>query len=405
MKTFKKAPLALAISALMVTPLALAGGYGGNSFDTDSEINSTFDNDIDVHIENDAHTNKRINVYGGALVRDPNYSGATVDSKQLSNGNVADQTLTKNNANIGDNALQGAAGNIGANVAAGDGNQQANDAALASSDASTVFGQAASFSVQSSSNNATTVMGSPNNARMNGNALRDASGNIGVNIAAGVGNAQHNSLAASVNTASGSADATSAGVQASYGNNTTSAGQVVTLRSGSVYKENITLGGGYVGGGLGYQSGSYEGETAGISDQVGNVYLDTWNGQEHTGGSNTGHIDVDSDAQGAQAGPNGEGAFVFDETGSEEGTFSGGLGFVEAGVIGLKGTASGRSHSFNQQLVYQTNNASLSGNALANAVGNIGVNIAAGSGNMQRNSLSMASSMGGGTSGGGGGEQ
>jgi len=382
MKTFKKAPLALAISALMVSPLALAWNYGGNSFDTDSEINSTFDNDIDVHIENDAHTNKRIRVYGGARVSDPNYSGATVDSKQLSNGNEADQTLTKNNANIGDNALQGAAGNIGANVAAGDGNQQANDAALASSDASTVFGQAASFSVQSSSNNDTTVMGSPNNARMNGNALRNASGNIGVNIAAGVGNAQHNSLAASVNTASGSADATSAGVQASYGNNTTSAGQVVTLRSGSVYKENITLGGGYIGGGVGGYEGSWE--------QTNDVYPEIWQGgPDHSDGEvQWGHIDYDNE------GVN-EGKFEGDESGS--------LGFVEAGVIGLKGTASGRSHSFNQQLVYQTNNASLSGNALANAVGNIGVNIAAGSGNMQRNSLSMASSMGGGTSGGGGG--
>ena len=51
--------------------------------------------------------------------------------------------------------------------------------------------------------------------------------------------------------------------------------------------------------------------------------------------------------------------------------------------------------------VANENNASLGGSALAGASGNIGVNIAAGSNNLQRNSLAIASSIGGGNGGNG----
>ncbi|MCO7215789.1 MULTISPECIES: hypothetical protein [unclassified Halomonas] len=370
MKTFEKAPLALAISALLVAPAALAD----NSFDTDSYMDSDVNNRYDVHIKNDSHTYKRLGALGGALVTDDNYSGATVDSKQFSDNNYATQDLTTNDATLGGNALQGAAGNIGANVAAGDNNQQANDAALSSSDAATVFGQAASFSFQSTSNNMTGITGSPNTALMGGNALRNASGNIGVNVAAGIGNAQHNSLAAAVNTASGSADATTGGVQASYNNSTTTAGQVVTLESGSEFSAGVVLGGGYIGGGVGSYEGNWE--------QTNDVYPEIWQGGDsHPGGESLwGHADFDDQ------GPDGnDGRFEGEEGGS--------LGFVEAGLIGLAGTASGSSSSFNEVLVYQENTATLSGNALRGATGNIGVNIASGTGNMQRNSLSIASSM------------
>ena len=374
MKTFEKAPLALAISALLVAPAALAD----NSFDTDSYMDSDVNNRYDVHIKNDSHTYKRLGALGGALITDDNYSGATVDSKQFSDNNYATQDLTTNDATLGGNALQGAAGNIGANVAAGDNNQQANDAALSSSDAATVFGQAASFSFQSNSNNMTGITGSPNTALMGGNALRNASGNVGVNVAAGIGNAQHNSLAAAVNTASGSAAATTGGVQASYNNSTTTAGQVVTLESGSQFSAGVVLGGGYIGGG----AGSYDGEW----QQTNDVYPEIWQGGDgHSGGETLwGHADFDDNGPTIDGVKN-EGKFAGEEGGS--------LGFVEAGLIGLAGTASGSSSSFNEVLVYQENTATLGGNALRGATGNIGVNIASGTGNMQRNSLSIASSM------------
>ncbi|WP_108448138.1 hypothetical protein [Halomonas sp. BN3-1] len=370
MKTFEKAPLALAISALLVAPAALAD----NSFDTDSYMDSDVNNRYDVHIKNDSHTYKRLGALGGALITDDNYSGATVDSKQFSDNNYATQDLTTNDATLGGNALQGAAGNIGANVAAGDNNQQANDAALSSSDAATVFGQAASFSFQSNSNNMTGITGSPNTALMGGNALRNASGNVGVNVAAGIGNAQHNSLAAAVNTASGSADATTGGVQASYNNNTTSAGQVVTLTDTSAFVAGVALGGSYEGGGSGTYGGNWE--------QTNNVYPEIWQGGDsHPGGESLwGHADFDDQ------GPDGnEGRFKGEEGGE--------LGFTESGSIALGGIAVGGSVNTTQMLVYQENAATLGGNALRGATGNIGVNIASGTGNMQRNSLSIASSM------------
>ncbi|MBR9878389.1 MAG: hypothetical protein GYB17_02615 [Gammaproteobacteria bacterium] len=371
MKTFEKAPLALAISALLVAPAAMA-----NDFETNSSIDSEATNGIDVHIFNDSHNYKYVGALGGALFLDDNYSGATVDSKQLSNNNDATQTLTTNDATLGGNALQGASGNIGANVAAGDNNQQANDAALSSSDAATVFGQAASFSFQSASNNMTDINGSPNTALMGGNALRDASGNIGVNVAAGVGNAQHNSLAASVNTASGSADATTGGVQASYGNTTTSNGQVVTLTDTSAFVAGVALGGSYEGGGSGTYGGNWE--------QTNDVYPEIWQGGDsHSGGESLwGHADFDDQ------GPDGN-------DGRFEGSEGGELGFTESGTIALGGIAVGGSVNTTQMLVYQENAATLGGNALRGANGNIGVNIASGSGNQQRNSLSIASSMAG----------
>ena len=381
MKTFQKAPLALAISALLAAPAAMAD----NTFDTDSYMDSDVNNRYDVHIKNDSHTYKRLGALGGSVFYDPNYSGATVDSKQFSDGNNAVQSLTKNNATLGSGALQGASGNVGVNVAAGDNNQQANDAALSSSDAATVFGQSASFSFQSASNNTTGISGSPNNARMGTNALRNASGNVGVNVAAGIGNAQHNSLAASVNTASGSADATTGGVQASYGNTSVTGGQIVTLTNTSAYVEATALRGGYVGGGR----GSYEGDWA----QTNDVYPEIWQGGDsHPGGENLwGHMDFDDQ------GPAGN-------DGRFEGEEGGTLSFRERGRISLGGVSAGVSVDTRQRLVYQENNASLGTNALAGATGNIGVNIAAGGGNMQRNSLSIASSMGGTSMGGGGGE-
>ncbi|CBV43506.1 hypothetical protein [Halomonas elongata] len=400
MKTFQKAPLALAVAALMAAPAAFAWN-SGNDFDTDSEIDSKFDNNIDVELNHDSDTYKDFKVDVRVRTSDPNYAGATVDSKQLINGNGVDNTVSTNNADLDGNALRNAAGNIGVNVAAGDNNQQANDAALAASDAARVFGQAAAFSAQSSSNNVTINSGSPNNARMGGNALLGASGNIGVNVAAGVGNGQQNSLAAAVNTSSGSADATTGGVQTTYGNHTANSGHTETFTNTTDVTVSGVMVGGYAGVGRGRESGTYNGTYTGQSDQIGDVYLDTWSGATHTGGTSTGHIDVDSDAQFAQDLNGDGGAFAFNEDGTTEGQYRGRLGFREAGLMAMGGTLSGSVTATNTVYVANENNAELGGNALRGAVGNIGVNVAAGTNNLQRNSLSIASSAAGGGAGGG----
>ncbi|HGE2344348.1 hypothetical protein [Pseudomonas aeruginosa] len=285
-----------------------------------------------------------------------NKGGATalvVDTQQNYNNKVSNFG-TLNNASVS-GSIKDASGNVGVNVAAGDNNQQANAAALASADASFVFGTAtASTSVlQSGYGNTLNNYSNPNTASLS-NSANNVSGNLGVNVAAGNFNQQKNDLAAAVSNGQYST-AGSAASQTTTGNTT-------------VNSANYAYGGTYVSLKLN-ADGSYKG----TSDQIGDVYLDTWEGQTHPGGSNTGHIDVDSQAQGAKDLNHDGGAFAFKEKGDVDlkGTVS---GFIPA-IVGFKTPV--------------TNNASLS-NSLQNVSGNVGVNIAAGGGNQQSNSLSIA---------------
>ncbi|WP_133647920.1 hypothetical protein [Paraburkholderia flava] len=107
-------------------------------------------------------------------------------------------TLT---ATTGTNAAQNVSGNVGVNVAEGIDNAQSNEASLASVDAGNVFGNAQVFNNQASSGLAN-VNNFNLNASVGDNSLQGASGNVGVNIASGVGNVQNNSLAASTSTVS-----------------------------------------------------------------------------------------------------------------------------------------------------------------------------------------------------------
>lgn len=99
-------------------------------------------------------------------------------------------------ATTGSGAGSGASGNIGMNVAEGVDNTQSNDASLASVDQGNVFGNAQIFSAQSSGGQAT-INNFMLNASLGDGSLSGATGNVGVNIAAGVANVQNNSLAAS----------------------------------------------------------------------------------------------------------------------------------------------------------------------------------------------------------------
>ncbi|OHE87893.1 MAG: hypothetical protein A2579_08430 [Lysobacterales bacterium RIFOXYD1_FULL_69_11] len=101
-------------------------------------------------------------------------------------------------ASVSDNVLASASGNIGLNVAAGVGNAQTNGLA-ASVNSSGNLAKASADSEQTTySNLLLAVWDLDNSASLSGNALGGAVGNIGVNIAAGAGNAQHNGLAIAV---------------------------------------------------------------------------------------------------------------------------------------------------------------------------------------------------------------
>ncbi|RDK04413.1 hypothetical protein [Paraburkholderia lacunae] len=89
-------------------------------------------------------------------------------------------------ATLGMDALRGASGNIGVNLAAGALNAQANQIAL-------IDTPKAEIATQQSVHTIAQLTGS-STAELGAGALAGMSGNIGVNIASGVGNAQFNGL-------------------------------------------------------------------------------------------------------------------------------------------------------------------------------------------------------------------
>jgi hypothetical protein len=111
--------------------------------------------------------------------------------------------------NTGSGSISGIQGNLGVNIAEGINNAQSNDVALASVDVGNVFGNAQIFNNQASSGTAN-VKNFNLNASVGDNSLASVSGNVGVNVASGIGNAQNNSLAGSVTTANAGAAQTTA---------------------------------------------------------------------------------------------------------------------------------------------------------------------------------------------------
>lgn len=292
----------------------------------------------------------------GAYAAPNNGGNASIQDSQDNHGNYVNNEGTENTALV-DGSLGSASGNVGVNVAAGDNNQQANAGAIAVADAFLVFGVAASADIgvdQSARNNVLDNYSVPNSATLS-NSANGASGNVGVNIAAGNYNQQKNDMAIGVSEAAYAANASVNVSQMSNDNNTNN---YATWTPGEV---QVTL------------SGGFEGNYSGQSDQIGNVYPDIWTGDSHPGGGPDGHFDLDSATQG----------------GSDLNGDGGALAFNEAGSLGLQGSVSGFIPVVAGFQAPVTNNASLN-NSLNGASGNVGVNIAAGGGNQQSNSLAVA---------------
>lgn len=401
---FKKTPIALALATMLLSPIAFAGNEGNNYEGSNGGDHHDRNHDPvslkkDLSLEQDVEIKGRVNV-GGQINIDAS-SVAVVNDKQINGGNDVQNNEVTNSATVNGNALNNASGNIGVNVTAGDNNQQANAAAFSAADASFVFGSsdAEVFATQAVAGNHTTYLGNTNTATLSGNALANASGNIGVNIAAGNNNQQKNDLAASVAVAR-IATATVQANQLNGGNTTTNN----PIQHEEVQNHAVNLAfnaaGGYLGGGFGGYSGSAGGTTSGTSDQIGNVYPDTWSGSSHPGGGSTGHFDLDTDTQGGSDLNNDGGALAFNNNGTYSGGEQGTLGFVEAGGMVLSGAVTGNIPVVVAVNLATTNTASLGDNALMNASGNIGVNIASGTNNQQFNGLAISATQAGARSGG-----
>lgn len=388
---FKITPVALAVAAVFASPVQAQSEGDVYSLTNRASV----DLDTEWDLKND------ITVKGGARVNGTipigAESAAVVDGKQLNGGNEVWNDHNTNDAKVTGDAMSGASGNIGLNATAGSNNQQSNEAALSAVDAAFVFASAQNFALQSSSGNPTHNMGVTNNATLNGNALMGASGNIGVNISAGSSNQQRNELSASVNTSGTMAKASTWGVQETSNNATHNDPVHKQIENQVRVTLNGGVSGGYSGSGTGRYAGTESGTTSGNSYQMANYYLDSWTGGlPHPSGNSNGHLDLDNQIQNATANPNrqGVGGIGFDNVGTYSGEESGRLGFRESGTASLQGSFTGNVTYL--QTIYQdtTNNAMLGGHALQGASGNIGVNIAAGSNNQQRNSMAIAAALG-----------
>lgn len=124
-----------------------------------------------------------------------NGSVAEVRDEQKIHHNTVYNDETKNNATV-DAATLDMTGNSGVNVVAGDNNQQANAAAIATADSFFVFGVEAKAKIgvdQDGHDNKVYNDGTQNNALLD--TTLTSTGNLGLNLAAGNFNQQKNDLA------------------------------------------------------------------------------------------------------------------------------------------------------------------------------------------------------------------
>ncbi len=396
--TLKRSLIAMAITTLLGASASFASENHRRSSDPHqgNQDRVTMKKDIslrsNVDISGDVQVNGAINVDSAAI--------SIINNRQANGDNYAENQMVTNSAAVGDSAANAASGNIGVNVAAGDNNQQDNAAALSAADASFTFGMADAevFVDQSGALNQTLNLGTTNSAAINGEAFAAASGNIGVNVTSGNNNQQKNAMAASVATSS-FAQATVSSDQASGHNTTINAVFEDTYLSQIGIELSGSGSGSYSGGG----EGSASLGLSGAVDQIGDVYPDTWTGNSHPNGSQTGHFDLDTATQGGSDLNGDGGALAFGFT--DDSSASGGLGFRESGDLALDDiNLSGTIYYLQVSYLPTTNSASLGGNAFSGASGNIGINISAGTGNQQANSLAMAVTQAG-TGSGSGGEQ
>jgi hypothetical protein len=400
----KYTQVALAVATFCASSVVMADGdnYDNNNNRGD-DVNYSSSTDVDIEkevkIERDIEVEGKAYVHG--LIHVGASSAALVNQNQTNKDNTVNNDIVNNNAGADDNALKGASGNIGLNITAGDNNFQDNSAALSAVDAAFVFADAETISYQNASKNHTENTATTNNAGLAGNVLQNASGNIAVNVSAGDSNLQANSLAASVNNSGTMAEANASSTQTGYDNHTDNNGANYTIYD----QTQVSLNGGLLGSSLSTGHGGYQGTasgtTSGTSDQIGNVYPDMWSNDPYddpthahpTNNDFIGHIDLDTSTQGGSDLNGDGGALAFNNDGTYDGTESGDLGFVEVGYIALGGTFSGVVNNTETVFLPHENNAGLSGNSLRGASGNIGVNIAAGTNNLQGNHLAIAAAM------------
>jgi hypothetical protein len=363
----KKLTLVISIAAIMSSSAYANGNENGNGNGNGhgnghgmSDSYSSVELDKKVKVTKDLEYKGKVTIDGHITAN--GLGMAVVENVQNTSGNLVENYYHDNEAQIGGSSFQGASGNIGVNQASGDFNAQTNSAALASIDASFAFGSgdAEIFSTQMGGYNGVWNEASTNTSTIDGSAFMNATGNIGVNVAAGNNNIQANNMA--VSTYNGRLGEASVSNMQSTGHNMTA--NVGVVNDNIEYATvNLALG----------ASGTYEGTSELNTPYYPQIILGEGpeDGSHNVPpGSVVGHIDFDTE----------------NPTGSDVMTFD------EAGDLALSGTVSGQLPFFVQTIVQKSNNSSmLGGSAFQNASGNIGVNLASGTGNLQSNNLALTS--------------
>jgi hypothetical protein len=122
-------------------------------------------------------------------------SSASVSRDQyVGDDNAVSNEGTENTVELSD-SLEGNDGNVGANFAAGSMNQQGNDVVIATADEDFVFGTATASITMNQDNEGSVAQVSNANSIDASGFGNDASGNVGLNMAAGDLNQQGNALA------------------------------------------------------------------------------------------------------------------------------------------------------------------------------------------------------------------
>ena len=358
-----------------------AGPFGGSL-----SLYGDDDAAITNHVLQNATGNVNVNVAAGAdnmqangLAATDNNAGklatAAIDNDQgtegfhgNSAGNSARLSFTKwgsNNAYLNDKVLQNASGNVGANVAAGAWNEQANNLSIAYAAgpvASTTTATAAIADNQASNmalylpSVAFDKMGAMT-ASLSDHVLQNATGNVGVNVASGLQNVQANNTALATGWGTGNGDMD--------GDNT--GGPATAVISGM------------------QSSGPYsmamdKGATNAAS--VTNHVLQNASGNI---GANV--------AAGMQNMQSNDLAYAFNQAGSNASAMSR-VSQVSMGAIATDtpvsfSTGDGDSDNYSSRIP-TVNTAGVSNHVMQNATGNVGLNVAAGAANMQRNTLTIA---------------
>lgn len=160
---------------------ALGGGASGNiGLNIAEGVNNSQSNDASLAAVDAG------NVFGNAQIFNVQTASGHV--------NVKNYGL---DASVGADTLKGATGNIGVNVASGVSNGQNNSLAASTTTGSKDVATYAMVATDQTSQSANTSFSGSftGTAQLGAGALSGATGNIGVNIAGGVGNLQHNGLA------------------------------------------------------------------------------------------------------------------------------------------------------------------------------------------------------------------